>query len=166
MKRFLANLFGFAGKQTPPKCSQPVSRRVQPELETLEQRDVRSGIAFNFSTSTVAITGSDYYDDTCNVSLANNQIQVILTHKNSAGVTVVDASQVFSVYQVRTITFDGLGGNDFFQNDTPVPVTATGGAGNDTLIGGSGADYLYGNDGNDFLVGRGGNDYLAGGNGS
>src|SRR5262249_36762656 len=110
MKRFLANPFGFDAKQTPAKCRQPVSRCVQPELETLEQRDVRSGIAFNFSTNTVAITGQDLYDDRCTVSLVNNQIQVILTHKNSAGVTVVDASQAFSVYQVRTITFDGLGG--------------------------------------------------------
>lgn len=84
---------------------------------------------------------------------------------------------------VKSISFDCLGGNDSFTNDTSIPSTVYGGAGNDVLIGGFGNDHLYadgedgnayldfgvtnntlnGRDGDDFLQGAAGNDNLLGG---
>jgi Ca2+-binding RTX toxin-like protein len=67
---------------------------------------------------------------------------------------------------VTRIVFRGFAGNDDFKNETALPVTAFGGAGNDLLVGGSGSDWLQGDDGNDILAGRAGNDRLYGRNGA
>ena len=61
------------------------------------------------------------------------------------------------------VMFSGLGGNDFFQNDTAKRTYAVGGAGNDTLYGGSADDILSGQEGGDTVGGRNGNDILADG---
>ena len=53
-------------------------------------------------------------------------------------------------------------GDDFFTNNTAIPSTALGGAGNDKLRGGSGKDTLMGGDGNDKLQGNKGDDTLQG----
>ncbi|MGN6726783.1 MAG: calcium-binding protein [Tepidisphaeraceae bacterium] len=64
---------------------------------------------------------------------------------------------------VRSIRFEGLGGDDYFTaNVGAIPVFADGGAGNDTLEGSAGNDTLLGGDGNDVIDGRAGRDSLYG----
>lgn len=62
---------------------------------------------------------------------------------------------------VTEIRFDGGAGNDVLDaRGVTVPVYATGGGGNNTLIGGSANDELDGGDGNSVLDGGGGDDIL------
>ncbi|MFN9600196.1 MAG: DUF4214 domain-containing protein, partial [Dolichospermum sp.] len=81
-----------------------------------------------------------------------------------------------------TLTIDGVGGTDrdlvlaaptltedsvftLIANTFTAKLTATGGAGNDTLTGGTGSNTLTGDAGNDSLTGGDGNDSLTGGAG-
>ena len=71
---------------------------------------------------------------------------------------------------ITGILFSGGAGNDTLAGlangvATAVPITASGGDGNDTLTGGTGADTLNGDAGNDTLEGHRGNDTLNGGDG-
>jgi hypothetical protein len=68
---------------------------------------------------------------------------------------------------VASFEVNAAAGNDTVEVAPPVsiPVTMSGGAGNDTLIGGNGPDRLLGGEGSDRLVGRGGPDLLSGGPG-
>jgi hypothetical protein len=52
----------------------------------------------------------------------------------------------------------GAGVDVFSASSVTVPISASGGAGNDTLTGGGGGDVLAGGDGNDVLDGKGGVD--------
>ena len=65
----------------------------------------------------------------------------------------------------RKVVVSTYAGNDFVENDAPIPMIAYGGTGDDTLIGGPKNDVLYGEDGQDTLVGNLGDDRLYGGNG-
>jgi hypothetical protein len=66
---------------------------------------------------------------------------------------------------VAAVRVDSGAGNDLVGLwDVAVPVTATGGAGDDLLEGGSGPDALSGGEGRDALVGYNGDDRLAGNN--
>ena len=64
------------------------------------------------------------------------------------------------------IVFKGLGGGDYFYNNTGTKCIAYGGDGGDVLMGGSGNDQLFGEAGADLLRGQDGNDLLNGGNGN
>jgi Ca2+-binding RTX toxin-like protein len=79
---------------------------------------------------------------------------------------IVDVEKSFAVDKVNRIRFHGREGDDKFTNDTGLPSTAYGEAGNDELVGGSGRDILIGSVGDDVLEGRGWNDDLRGGGGS
>jgi Ca2+-binding RTX toxin-like protein len=68
----------------------------------------------------------------------------------------------FAAADVDAISIDAFGGDDTIVNDTALPSTILGGAGNDKLLGGSAADSLSGGDGKDKLLGREGKDSLAG----
>jgi Ca2+-binding RTX toxin-like protein len=78
-----------------------------------------------------------------------------------------DGSADFQVQlePVTAIIVDGGSGDDLVRIDEAngafanrIPVTISGGDGNDTLIGGSGAELLLGGPGNDSIDGNGGND--------
>lgn len=67
---------------------------------------------------------------------------------------------------VRSVTADGGAGNDTIDGSaTAVPLTLTGGEGDDVLVGGGGNDVLFGLAGNDRLTGNRGFDVLTGGDG-
>ena len=66
---------------------------------------------------------------------------------------------------VKSIVFVGSNGDDTFVNETSIPVTASGRAGDDVLLGGAGNDELRGGDGNDTLFAMLGDDLLLGGDG-
>jgi Ca2+-binding RTX toxin-like protein/subtilisin-like proprotein convertase family protein len=86
----------------------------------------------------------------------------------ASGVYDVEALGLQSRYAgVTSIFFDGGAGDDaLYLVDVTVPVTAYGGAGNDTLEGGSAIDYLDGGAGHDTLYGFAGGDTLVGGGGN
>ncbi|XTZ14709.1 calcium-binding protein [Micromonospora echinospora] len=76
---------------------------------------------------------------------------------------------------VADIHVETLGWNDSITNNTPGPMSADGGAGNDIinggssddrLIGGDGADKLWGHAGEDWVSGDAGNDRVSGGEGN
>lgn len=89
-------------------------------------------------TSTVSVTGKD-------VTISLNQ-----------------TSMTLPLAKVRGLVFNGLNGDDFFNNNSAIPSTANGGLGDDSLTGGSATDIFFGGAGNDSLVGNGGNDSLNG----
>ncbi|HEV8391554.1 MAG TPA: type I secretion C-terminal target domain-containing protein [Dongiaceae bacterium] len=95
-----------------------------------------------------------------------NVENILLADGNSYKLTLANATNS------SALTVDGsllTGTNALFLDgsaETVSPLTATGGAGNDTIIGGGGADKLTGGDGNDALTGNGGNDLLEGGKGN
>lgn len=60
---------------------------------------------------------------------------------------------------LRVYTYDAA---DSITNRTNLPLSASGGAGNDTILGGPANDALYGDAGNDTLSGNGGNDGIWG----
>lgn len=120
------------------------------------------------STGVLSITGLDLYDDDVTVLL--NDRGTTVTLDDSVTVTVVNIGdplvQEFAYAAVTSIVFQGLDGNDRFENLTPLSTTVYGGPGNDILLGGSGVDRFFGGDGDDYLDGRLGDDLLTGDEGS
>jgi RTX calcium-binding nonapeptide repeat (4 copies) len=132
------------------------------ELESLEDRSLLAASTSLSAAGVLQITGTRTAD-TVHVSQQGDQV---LVQSSSAGDHGGPVTTRWDAAKVHSILFSGSDGNDFFENDTAIPCTAYGGAGNDTLIGGRGADRLFGDAGNDLLVGRGGHDTLYGGLGA
>ena len=63
----------------------------------------------------------------------------------------------------QQILVRGFDGDDTIRNNTDIPMSATGGCGDDFIVGGTGDDELRGLGGEDSLFGRDGNDQLDGG---
>jgi Ca2+-binding RTX toxin-like protein len=121
----------------------------------LERRQLLANVVFN--DGILSINGTTGVD-TATLTLVSNGSAVRV---NASGA----ATQDFTRSQVREVVFIGLGGDDFFNNQTDVPSRAFGQNGNDTLLGGSGQDTLVGGAGSDELRGNGGNDIIRGSNG-
>jgi len=166
MYRFIADLFTRSGNvitQASPVGQQPTYRRGsrsrsrsgQPmTYEACEPRLLLTTIHYTAATGEVLIGGSDAVD-VARVTQVNNTVTV--THQGN--------TETFAASDVNSIVFVGLGGDDFFENQTAIFANALGQGGNDRLIGGSGADRLIGNGGNDFITGNGGDDFILAGNG-
>lgn len=126
----------------------------QNNYQSLESRNLLAGISFDSGVVTVIGTESN---DISIVSVSSaTQINVSLNGF---------ATQTFTTSAVSKLVFLGLGGDDFFRNQTNLPVQASGGDGNDRLIGGGGGDLMSGGAGDDFLFGGDGNDTLIGNDG-
>lgn len=133
-------------------------RRIESRLhcESLEGRIVlTAGVALDPSTGVLGITGGDSADV---ATVRYDGTKVVATLTNAVGTT----TRSYASSDVKSIAFSGLAGDDSFTNNTAIPSTALGGAGNDTLRGGSGNDKLMGGDGNDKLQGNKGDDILQG----
>ncbi|MEI8317962.1 MAG: hypothetical protein WCH79_08445 [Planctomycetia bacterium] len=137
-----------------PFHTRPIESRLH--CESLEGRIVlTAGIGLDSTTGILAIMGSV----TADVSVVRNDgVNVVATISNAAGTT----TRSYKSSDVKAITFAGYAGDDFFTNNTAIPSTASGGAGNDSLRGGSGKDTLMGGDGDDKLMGNKGDDILQG----
>ncbi len=137
-----------------PFHPRPIESRLL--CESLEGRIVlTAGIGLDATTGILRIMGSE----TADVSVVRyDGVNVVATISNAAGTT----TRSYKSSDVRAITFAGYAGDDFFTNNTAIPSTALGGAGNDKLRGGSGKDTLMGGDGNDKLQGNKGDDTLQG----
>ncbi len=137
-----------------PFHTRPIESRLH--CESLEGRIVlTAGIGLDPTTGILAIMGSE----TADVSVVRHEgVNVVATISNAAGTT----TRSYKSSDVKAITFAGYAGDDFFTNNTAIPSTASGGAGNDSLRGGSGKDTLMGGDGDDKLMGNKGDDTLQG----
>lgn len=74
----------------------------------------------------------------------------------------------YPINSVSGISIAGGNGNDDLEVNMAVnvPVSISGGNGDDIVFGGSGNDVLYGNDGLDYMRGKNGNDFVDAGNGA
>jgi Ca2+-binding RTX toxin-like protein len=78
----------------------------------------------------------------------------------------VTPNQIVDCTGITAVAADARDGSDRLDASAlAVPVTLTGGPGNDSLTGGAGNDLLSGGDDDDFLDGGAGNDTASGGNG-
>jgi uncharacterized protein YkwD len=136
--------------------------RARPLLEPLEDRQLLAGqLLLDTATGLLTINGTAGADQV-RVTLQNRSVIARLTSNDGR----VAQQRSFSPLQVLGIFFQGFEGSDRFLNDTAIPSTGYGGAGNDYLEGGDGIDRFYGEAGNDILVGFGGGDWLRGGAGN
>jgi Ca2+-binding RTX toxin-like protein len=135
-------------------------------FENLESRRMYSVATptVDVTTGVLKITGDSASD---NVQVSKlNATQIVVNDLTTA------ASFTFNASQVTKITFDGNEGDDRFEviqgtgtRRLNLPVEATGGVGNDTLISTGGDDKLDGGAGNDELTSGDGKDTLVGGAG-
>jgi hypothetical protein len=132
----------------------PIRKRWRARLE-VEGLGTRALPSVFLNGSQLVIEGSDA-PDTAEVSIVGSQVRVEFNGNES----------LFDGASVASILFDGQGGDDIFENNTPLPATAFGGLGDDSLVGGSNDDLLLGEDGDDSLHGGDGDDELRGGNGN
>lgn len=117
-------------------------------------------VSFDSLTGIVAIVGT-VCGDAVEVSSDAVADTLTVTDLNQLSDSS-DRTHVFTLSTVTSISFAGLGEDDYCSNLTSIASVASGDTGNDTLLGGGGADTLLGGDGNDVLSGNGGNDSLAG----
>jgi uncharacterized delta-60 repeat protein len=81
--------------------------------------------------------------------------------------TITGIAETFALGAFSAIQIAGMGGDDRIDASVAtVPVTADGGAGDDSILGGSAGDALAGGTGNDTLFGGGASDTLRGGDGN
>ena len=142
--------------QRSPKRSNSRLRPTKLGAQQLEKRELLAAlIGYDARRATVTITGSGLADAAEVSQLPSGQYQVKTWDARSQAAQLLPNG-------LRKIVFYGGDGNDWFKNDTAVPVEAWGGLGDDTLVGGSGNDWLEGQAGNDTLFGGAGNDRLYG----
>lgn len=122
--------------------------------ETYQQLENRNLLATISLTNGQLLIGGSTGDDIASVTSSGSTI--------TASITGLD-SESFPSSNVDSILFIGLAGDDQFTNETSIPSTAYGQAGNDTLIGGSGNDKLIGGPGTDVFEGNDGDDEVRGG---
>ena len=110
----------------------------------------------------VTITGTNLNDEVTVTERTDGKILIIADTVDQTGAV----NRVVAGYPVNGVTrieFEGLGGHDYFRNDTSKVSFANGGSGDDELIGGEAFDRLDGGYGDDTLRGGGYIDYLIGG---
>lgn len=97
---------------------------------------------------------------------SGDDVAAIEVKKNRVFFTLNGVTKKYNATGVRTVALSLGNGNDaFVAGSAALPLSVSGGAGNDTIIGGSRNDTLRGNAGNDSLIGNAGNDSLDGGDG-
>lgn len=130
----------------------PRRRRAPFRLETLEVRDLKSGIpGISLAYGAISIQGTNYDSNSANVSLAGDNVRVTLNDQ------VVE----YNASEVHSVTYSGgASGSDTFVNDTDLYSQMYGFGGNNHFNGGSGLNtvYLYG-DYNNYDA-RGGGSYV------
>ncbi len=139
-------------------------------LERLEDRVTPAGMSFNAATGALLFDGGAFKDSAALLdgTRPGTVIAVMDSYDAAGGHThqflVLDKSAI------RSVLFDGKAGNDTFQSDTSLEVSAFGGDGNDTLYAsnraGVGPAHFFGGDGNDRLVAGSNADTLDGGAGT
>ena len=143
-------------------------------VESLEDRRLLSATLVG---KVLTIAGTDNADRVLVLELGTKVVVNEVSFTPGTGTerpTVSAKRTVFNRSEIESVSADLKGGNDQFavsvsllrNRANPLPVTATGGAGNDVLRGGFGADTLDGGEGNDLVSGGAGNDIVRGGAGN
>lgn len=106
------------------------------------------------TSETLEVVGTDAGDS---IRVTQNGSLLTVTNHNA----LVGSSLLGNI---KRINITGLAGNDWLDaSNVSIPVTISGGAGDDVLLGGAAADRLRGDDGSDTLRGGAGDDSLFGG---
>jgi uncharacterized protein YkwD len=126
----------------------------QSQAEALESRQLLSGVSSDLSGGVLTITGTSDAD----------QISVVVQGQNLVVVSGTE-EESFNLSSVSDLVINGGGGNDLIANQSAIPATISGAAGNDTIRGGSADDVIDGGGDNDSLTGGAGRDTLVGGTG-
>jgi len=143
------------GKKKSRPASRPNTRRKGLQVESLEQRKLMTvGMSLS-ANGLLSIRGDDTAD---NITVYQTSGVTLVKSINSAGVLNITNMGT----SVKALDIDVKGGNDIVNNNTALPSTIYGGAGDDTINGGSARDDIYGQQGNDTLRGNGGSDVLWG----
>ncbi|MEM8670968.1 MAG: calcium-binding protein [Planctomycetota bacterium] len=143
--------------------------------EVLQKREMMAGDFVDFYvrdiTSELVITGTNdadhvevFVDDKGTPDKEDDSVKYRSTLED--GREIISGINMFhpnGTQRIRSLRFEGYDGDDYFKNNTDMPVTAEGGDGNDQLVGGTVHDRLFGGRGNDSLWGGHGNDILDGG---
>jgi Ca2+-binding RTX toxin-like protein len=143
-------------------------------LEALEAKITPAGglptpVGISLNPFGVLHIKGDDHDDVATVTVENGQIHAIQKHRvpnpvdGLPPILLPFQDKLFTLAQVKSISFFGASGNDSFTNDTAIKSTGLGGDGDDLLVGGSNKDLLSGGNGNDTLEGRASSDDLRGG---
>mgnify|MGYP002725616383 CR=1 FL=1 len=141
------------------RLNRPERRRLG--FQTLELRRMLAG-DIGVSDGYLNIVGTEY-DDAVDLFVEGDQVVVSMAEYGPDGELSGSDTQSFDQSELRGISFQGIGGDDVFVNDTSIPAVALGGAGDDVMIGGDSRDVLHGGQGDDWLLGNG--DRLMGGSG-
>ncbi len=113
----------------------PRRRRAPISLETLEVRDLKSGIpGISFAYGTISIQGTDYDRNSAHVSLVGDNVRVTLNDQ----VVEYNASEVYGVTYVG-----GASGSDTFVNNTNLNSLMYGYGGNNRFSGGSSFNTVF-----------------------
>jgi Ca2+-binding RTX toxin-like protein len=134
-------------------------RASRPLLELLEDR-LAPAATIQLVGDEIDIVGTDAKDVITITAPRPNQVLVRVV----TGKAVVQRK--FGIDADTRLDVFGGAGNDVIDNQTRVPMRASGGLGNDQVFGGNGDDEIRGNEGNDLIRGRGGNDLLTGNEGT
>ncbi|MEM6688860.1 MAG: calcium-binding protein [Planctomycetota bacterium] len=151
-------------------------RKLRPEM--LQKREMMAGdyvdSVVDNTTGEMQITGTDgaesvhvFIDDRGTADTSDDIVQYRTTYADGTEITA-GQRQYYNdgSLRVKSLRFEGFGGNDKFFNRTDYDSIAFGGAGDDFLSGSSGVDEFYGELGNDRLHGHKGKDVLNGGSGN
>lgn len=123
-------------------------------ISTGHYRRLTSGVAA-IDKSVLWVFGTSGSEE---VWISDNNLGDIRAQSNAG-------SRQFERTHILTANINGFGRHDLVSNDTNIPATIRGGAGNDTIRSSDAADVLQGGDGNDILNGGVGDDSLQGENG-
>ncbi len=148
ISRFLKN------NRSLSKTKSPRSKKVDLSYGSLEPRQMLAvTVTYNPVNSLLIITGTGAADEVYVNDLNNGIIEVDV---------VGQAKYPFDQGLIEEIDFEGGNGDDIIVNNTDVPMTAYGFAGDDYMVGGTGADFLHGGPGADTIIGGDGGDDLNG----
>jgi len=145
--------------------------RTSLRLEPLEGRVVPSTMAYDPSTMTLTIVGTDPNPVSghtgCDAIKVTQQGKNLVVTCFSDGDTA-ETVQTFVAKEVKSIQIYGLGGNDQIDCSgvRAAAVYIDGGDGSDAIYGGGGDAILIGGAGNDLIQGGSGNDTINGGDGN
>ena len=118
-----------------------------------ERRLLAVTVDYNPVNSLLIITGD----------AADDEVYINNTTPGIISVDVVgDTVHNFDQALIEAIDYEGGQGDDILVNNTALPMTAYGYAGNDYIVGGPGADFIHGGPGDDIIYGHGGNDDING----
>lgn len=127
---------------------------VSHDLESLESRRLLSGVYLG-SFGTLRIAGDDGVNDSVNVALAGDQIEVVI---NGAPAESFDSADI-----QRIIIRTGSGDDSVSVVETLQPTWVFAQDGNDTIATSAARDVVYGHAGEDLIDAGGGNNFVVGG---